>query len=159
MLAASKGDQLEGVFSINPPMILRDRRAPLVPAIVQWNGAMRQLGFADGHFQRSNDDTESPDINYEVDYLTGVREVRRTSEACRKRLGAVTAPALIVQSDADPLVQPNGAGTILARLGSDDKLVVELPFDRHVIVRGEHCETVFETVYQFVQRVSQLIPV
>ncbi len=158
LLAARHAGEIDGVFSINAPMRLRDRRAPLVPAIVRWNGAMRMLGLCDGHVQRSNSDTESPDINYELDYLTGIREVRRAMDACRKSLSAVTAPALIIQADADPLVGPDGAKALVARLGSKIKVFSELPFDRHVIVRGDGCEAIFEKVNQFVQRVGQLTP-
>ena len=152
LLAARQGDDIDGVFSINAPLKLRDRRAPLVSAIVQWNGALRQLGLSDRHYARSNDDTESPDINYGVDYLMGIRELRRAADACRKRLGEVTAPALIIQSDADPLVAPDSGKTLLAGLGSQEKVLSELPFDRHVIIRGDGSQGVFEAVYQFVER-------
>ncbi len=155
LLAARQGDDIDGVFSINAPLKLRDRRAPLVSAIVQWNGALRQLGLSDRHSTRSNDDTESPDINYGVDYLMGIRELRRAADACRKRLGEVTAPALIIQSDADPLVAPDSGKTLLVGLGSQEKVLSELPFDRHVIIRGDGCQGVFEAVYRFVERVGE----
>ncbi|MHC4413822.1 MAG: alpha/beta fold hydrolase [Planctomycetota bacterium] len=155
LLAARRAGGIDGIFSINAPVKLRDRRAPLVPAIVQWNGALRHLGLSDGYYHRLNDDTESPDINYGVDYLTGIRELRRAADACRKRLRDVTAPALIIQSDGDPLIGSESGRALLNRLGSKDKVLSELAFDRHVIIRGDDSETVFETIGRFVRRVAE----
>ncbi|MHC4480869.1 MAG: alpha/beta fold hydrolase, partial [Planctomycetota bacterium] len=91
VLAARMRESIDGVFSINAPVKLRDRRAPLVGPLVRWNGAMRVLGLADDHYRLSNEDTESPDTNYGFDYLRGIREVRRVGRACLRALGEVTA--------------------------------------------------------------------
>ena len=66
----------------------------------------------------------------------------------------MTAPALIIQSTKDPLVGPDGAAALMERLGGRDKVLVALPFDRHVIVRGEGSEKVFDTVGRFVMRIA-----
>ena len=66
----------------------------------------------------------------------------------------VTVPALVIQADADPLVVPDSGRRLLAGLGSQDKLLVELPFDRHLIVLEEGSEAVFEAVAKFVLRVA-----
>lgn len=154
LLAARDGLDLAGVFSINAPVKLNDRRVPLIGPLVRWNGAMRQLGLVNGHYQISNEGTESPDINYGTDYLRGIREVRRAASACRRRLERITAPTLVVQSDADPLVAPAAGRRLLSELRCEDKVLIELPFDRHVIVRGEGSETVFEVLRRFIARVA-----
>ncbi len=154
LLAARQGKALDGVFSINAPLKIADRRMPLIGPLLRWNGLMRRLGLGDGHYQLSNKDTESPDINYGTDYLRGVRELRRAADACRRELGGVTVPALVIQADADPLVVPDSGRRLLARLGSQDKLLIELPFDRHMIVLDEGSEAVFEAVAKFVHRVA-----
>lgn len=151
LLAARRPEGVDAVFSINAPMKIRDFRAPLVPAIVRLNGAMRRLGLANGHYRRSNDRTESPDINYEVDYLVGVRELRRAVRACRKSLPQVTAPALIIQAEGDPLVGPKSATVLERRLGSRVKMLSRLESDRHVIVRGDGSEGVFDAIADFIR--------
>ena len=152
ILAAGRQDRADGVFAINAPFILRDRRASFVPAVLRWKGALRFLGLADGHYRMPNH-SENPEINYETDYLQGVHELRRANDTCIRRLGEVKAQALLVQSDADPVVAPAGARKALERLGSARKKLVELPFDRHVVVRGDGSRALFETVWRFIERV------
>ncbi|MHC4429158.1 MAG: alpha/beta fold hydrolase [Planctomycetota bacterium] len=153
LLAAGRPDHVDGVFSINAPFILRDRRMPLVPALLQWNGAMRALRLADGHYRMLND-SECPEINYETHYLLGVQQLRVATERCRRRLGEIRAQVLLVQSDADPVVSPAGARKALGRIKAVRKKLVELPFDRHVVVFGDGSRAVFETVWRFIERVQ-----
>ncbi len=156
LLAASLGSGVVGTFAINPPMGLRDRRASLVGPLVRFNGALRRLHLSNGHYQRLNDDTESPDINYRRDFLAGIREVRAVSQVCWRRLREVTAPTLLLQSDRDPLVTSEATRRALRRLGAADRSLETLPFDRHVIVRGEGSERVCGLVGDFVERISRV---
>ncbi|MHC4991346.1 MAG: alpha/beta fold hydrolase, partial [Planctomycetota bacterium] len=92
MLAASRPETVDGVFSINAPLRLRDLRAPLVPAIVRWDGWMQRLRLRSGHLRRAGHHTETPELNYTRDYLLGVRELRRAIASCRRHLQQVTSP-------------------------------------------------------------------
>jgi len=155
MMAAGQGlKRLDGVFSINAPLRLRDRRASLIPAIVNINGMLRKLGLSNGYLRRPNYDTADPEIDYEVDYLCSVRELGRAVRACRRSLGRVSAPALVVQADADPTVDPISAKLLIKRLGSECKMLARLPFDRHVIVRDSGSEEVFRRVTRFVTQIA-----
>jgi esterase/lipase/1-acyl-sn-glycerol-3-phosphate acyltransferase len=157
VLAARLRDRVDGVFSINAPVKLRDRRAPLVGPLIRWHGAMRRLGLGNGEYRLSNEATESPDINYGFDYLQGIREVRRAGRACLRSVQRVMSPALLIQADADPLVSPAGGRLLLERLGTPDKVLTTLPFDRHLIVRDEGAEAVFSLVARFVKRVGGMV--
>ncbi len=154
LLAARQADTVAGVFAINAPGRLRDRRAPLVGPLVRFNGLLRMLGLSGDYYSISNEGTESPDINYGVDYLRGIRELRRVMKKCNRSLADVHAPALLLQGDRDPLVDPDGGRMILQRLGSEDKLLSTMPFDRHLIIRGEGSEDVFATVGRFLGRIT-----
>ncbi len=154
LLAARHADTVAGVFGINAPGKLRDRRVPLVGPIVRFNGLMRRLGLSRNYYSISNQGTESPDINYGVDYLRGVRELRRAMKACYRGLGDVRAPALLLQGDNDPLVDPDGGRMLLERIGSQDKLLSTMPFERHLVIRGEGSEDVFAAVGRFLDRVT-----
>ena len=156
LLASRQADMVAGVFGINAPGKLRDRRVRLVGPIVRFNGLMRRLGLSGDYFSISNEGTESPDINYGVDYLRGIRELRRAMKACYRGLGDVRAPALLLQGDRDPLVDPDGGRMLLQRLGSEDKLLSTMPFDRHVVIRGEGSEDVFAAIGRFLDRVTAL---
>jgi esterase/lipase/1-acyl-sn-glycerol-3-phosphate acyltransferase len=154
VLAARLRERVDGVFSINAPVKLRDRRAPLVGPLVRWHGAMRLVGLVEGEYRFSNEGTESPDTNYGFDYLRGIREVRRAGRACLRCARQVRAPALIIQGDADPIISPAGGRLLLARLGAQDKVLTTLPFDRHLIVRDDGSEAVFSLVTRFIKRVG-----
>jgi esterase/lipase len=69
-------------------------------------------------------------------------------------LGRVSAPALVVQADADPTVDPISAKLLIKRLGSECKMLARLPFDRHVIVRDAGSEEVFRRVSRFVTQIA-----
>lgn len=155
MMAAGQGlKRLDGVFSINAPVRLRDRRASLIPAIVNFNGMLRKLGLSKGYLRRPNYATSHPETNYEIDYLCSVKELGRAVRACRRSLRLVSAPALVVQGDADPTVDPISAKLLMKRLGSECKMLARLPFDRHVIVRDAGSEEVFRRVTRFVTQIA-----
>ena len=98
--------------------------------------------------------TEDPEINYRVDYVSSIRELRRAARACRSHLARVTAPTLVLQSDHDPLVDPVGGRVLLKRLGARDKVLSTVPSDRHLVIRGPGSDVVFETVARFIARIA-----
>ncbi len=155
-LAATQKGLVDAVFSINGPARLRDWRVATVGAVLAWNQVMKKLGLPlEAYEEISNADTENPDINYAVHYPAGLGQVTKAMAASRKHLSEVTAPALVIQGDHDPIVKPNSGQRIYENLGSQEKLLVEMDFDRHVIVTGEGCEKVFEKVALFLDRLSQ----
>lgn len=156
LLAARQAGVIHGVFGINAPGKLRDRRASLVGPIVGWNSWMRRLRLSGNHYSISNVGTESPEINYGVEYLRGVRELRRAMKVCHRSLGDVKAPVLLLQGNHDPLVDPDGGRMLLRRLGCDDKILSTMSFDRHLIIRGDGSEKVFAAVDRFVKRIADL---
>lgn len=147
-------DPPAGVFCVNAPMRLRDLRAPAVSLMVGWKGLLRRLGISDGYLTRDNSQTESPDLNYTIDYLRGVRELRRAMNGSREQLGRITSPALIVQADGDPLIHPDSARIIAAGVRSQDKTLVDVSADRHIIVNGEDSGELFRTIGEFVDRIA-----
>ena len=74
--------------------------------------------------------------------------------ACRRLLGEITAPALVIQSLSDPVVHSTSARTIVSKIGSAEKDLVELPGDRHVIIRGSDSEPLAETISTFIERIG-----
>jgi esterase/lipase len=83
--------------------------------------------------------------------------VRRAARACLRSVRNSSSPTLLVQADADPIVSPAGGRLLLERLGTPDKVLTTLPFDRHLIVRDEGSEAVFSLVARFVKRVGGMV--
>ena len=152
--AAQNKPHISGVFTINAPIKLTDFRLRFVPLLLKWNTLARSLHLTDHAAMRLNDRTESPDINYMTDYLAGLRELRRAMAACRRRLGEITAPALVIQSCDDPVVCPTSARTIIAKISSTHKDLVEFPGSRHVIIRGRDSTPMAETISAFIQKLT-----
>lgn len=155
-VAANKHRRVDGVFTINSPMRLRDWRSRLVPAITWWNRAVQTARLKTGLYEKiCNRDTENPGINYEQNYLHGTRQLQLLIAACRRHMHEVDAPALIIQGDNDPLVAPVSGQIIYEEIGSERKSLVPVDFDRHVIVRGPGSEQVLDGVCQFVNGIAE----
>ena len=152
LLAARRPNAVDGLFTVNAPIRLRHPMAPLVPAALRLDAALRMVDRARGAPTRTNP-TESPDINYDVDYLWGVRELRAAIRAARRELPRVTAPALLIQSEDDPVVAPRSA-EIMRRGLAGPVTIARISADRHVIVRGDDSERVFDRIARFVERVA-----
>jgi carboxylesterase len=97
--------------------------------------------------------TESPDVNYNKNYLKGVVQLSKMIDACSEQLPKITCPALIIQGDKDPTVNPVSGQMILDAIGSTKKELVMMPFNRHVIIRKENSERVFEKILEFVNSI------
>ncbi len=154
LAASSSATKFDGVFTINAPLKLRDRRAFLSTLAARADAITGRLGLGRRHFFRSNEHTESPDINYKIDYLRGLAELRRAASECRRRLKQITAPALVIQSEADPVVDPTSAEIIHDNVASADRQLVPLPTDRHIVVRGGEFDAIFERIAEFIAHVG-----
>lgn len=150
--AARKHDAIKGLFCINTPLLLQNVKNKLVPGAVTWNEFMELLRMEQGKMgEYVENDSESPDINYSRNYLKGVRELNYLIKACRKSLGDVISPALIVQGMGDPVVIPESGDIIHSEIKSQNKILVKLDRNNHIVVRKEGHEDVFQCVSSFFQ--------
>lgn len=153
LMASGRVRRVDGIVSINAPLRLRDPRAPLVPLIVRTLSTMRKLGITDWRASRRHHG-ESPELSYERDYLGGVREVRRAMAVCRRHMGRVECPTLVIQSRRDPIVASSSAGMIERQIGPDLCEICQVPYDHHLVVRGEGSEEVFARIQEFIMRTA-----
>lgn len=154
LAAARKREKVHGVVVINAALRLADIKARFVPAVTFWNDLLTNLGISGGKKEYVDSPPEFPDTNYTRNYLTGVLELEKLMKECEKSLPKIKAPALIVQGKNDPTVVPKSATIIHDKIISANKKLVELPFERHVIVRGPGKEQVFETVGTFIDELG-----
>jgi esterase/lipase/1-acyl-sn-glycerol-3-phosphate acyltransferase len=148
--AASRFPGLLGVVAINPSLRLVDKASLLVPSLVTVNHLLDTLHLGHARFDHIANQAENPAINYRQNYFNGVHQLGKLIALTHDRLSAVAAPTLIVQGDHDPVVEPRGAETVRAALGSEEKELAMMAFDRHVIVRGPGSEVVLKRVGDFV---------
>ncbi len=152
-LAARVADAA-GVFAVSPPLRLKDFSTRLVPAVDVWNRLMKKVRLDDAQMEYVENHPENPHINYLRIPITGVRELERFFDALEPKLAAIKVPALIVQGQGDPVVNPKGSLRVFQRLGSEDKAYVLLSLNRHGIVRGEGAERVHRAVWEFIERLD-----
>lgn len=152
--AARKPHAAQGVFCINAPLILEDIKTRLVPASLAWNELLERFHISSGKLEFVDNEPENPEINYTLNYVKGLRELDHLISECRKNLEHVTDPALVISSKDDPVVNPKSADIIFSTICSEKKDLASMDFDRHVIVRREGCERVFEKVYEFIKSVT-----
>ena len=149
---ASRIESVAAVFAVSAPMRLRDLAARFAPAMDTWN---RLMSFAHKGAPRKEfvqNRSENPHINYLRNPIAGVRELERLMDALEEKLPRVQIPALVLQSNGDPVVDPRGSRRIFELLGSEDKQYVLFNFDRHGILMKEGSERVHKTIGDFVAR-------
>jgi esterase/lipase len=143
-------DDVAGVFAVCPPMQLQDFSARFVPAMDVWNRIMQrvQLNGAAKAFVENR--PENPQINYSRNPIGGIRELERLMSSLQPKLSSVTAPALVIQSSGDPVVDPKGSRRVFEQLGSEDKQYTVFHFDRHGILLGNGAGRVHRVIGDFV---------
>ena len=141
-----------GVFAICPPMRLQDISTRLVPAVDVWNKLMKRVRLEEARVTFVENHPEFPEINYLRNPVSGVRELERLMDAIQPRLAGITAPALVIQAQSDPVVHPKGCVQVYEALGSESKSYLVCNFNRHGIIRGSGAETVHQAVWDFIAR-------
>ncbi len=158
LLAARRREDIRGVFAINSPCSLKYIKARLVPAVTVWNELLERFNVGVGRQEYVESQPENPAINYNRISLRALHELDLMMVECRANLKNVMCPAMVLHGKQDPRVEIGSSEKIFAGIASTDKKLVDLDFDRHVIVRGEGSEQVFGQIEQFVRRITSSIP-
>ena len=66
-------------------------------------------------------ESEHPEINYKMDYLTSIGELKNLIDLVNEKLHYITEPTLIIQADEDPVVDPKSADIIYETIASNIK--------------------------------------
>ncbi len=149
--AARKKAAVDSIVCIDTPLILMNRHAcTIAPAALGWNRMMRRMGLGTTVSESIENVSETPDINYPVHYLEGVREFCSLIAVCRDHLAEVEQPCLIIHGNADPVADPESAEVIYKHIASAIKKKVAVEADYHNLVQKEGREKIFEEVLHFI---------
>ena len=85
--------------------------------------------------------------------IRALYELGRLVDNLKKRLPEVRCPVLILQSDSDPIVEPDSALLLQKALGSTDKRIVMVPSKRHGILYNNVGET-WKEIFAFVEKLE-----
>ncbi|MDY6903254.1 MAG: alpha/beta fold hydrolase [Thermodesulfobacteriota bacterium] len=148
---ATRVNGLAGIFAIAPPLQLQEFASRFVPVVNMWNNAMQR--FNAGKHQRPfvKSKPENPHINYLRNPIAGVHELERLMERTLSNLSKIQISTLIIQSHADPTVNPGGSRKIFEKIAAKDKEYLLLNYDRHGIINGEGSVRVYRAIDDFIR--------
>jgi esterase/lipase len=142
-----------GVFALCPPLTLRNYSTKFMPGIDVWNRIQNKIKRGEHKNQFIEFPHGNPHVNYPMNPVAGVKEVGDYLESIEKGYAAINQPALIIQADKNPVVNPKGSQQLYESIGSSDKEFCLLNYDRHILVNGEGAEKVFQKIGAFVGNV------
>jgi esterase/lipase/1-acyl-sn-glycerol-3-phosphate acyltransferase len=155
--AASRIRAVKGVFAVSPPMQLQDFSARFIPAMDIWNRLMRRVHSNGARKEFIANQPENPHINYVRNPIAGIRELERLMDYVESRLKEVRVPAVVVQSVADPVVDPRGSRRVFDRIGSKEKKFILFNLHRHGILLGPGCEQVYRVIGNFLNDIRESV--
>jgi esterase/lipase/1-acyl-sn-glycerol-3-phosphate acyltransferase len=149
---AARDPSIAGVFAVCPPLRLHHLFSKLVPTVNGLNRLLEKIQIGGIKKEFLENKPEHPEINYLRNPISGIRELERLMRYTHSKLSNIEMPALVVQSQGDPVVDPKGSKEIFEHLGSSDKSYLLLNFLRHGILLGEGSGLVHEAIGAFVDR-------
>ncbi len=150
-VASEEPPDLACVAAIGVPLRFRDRRMVFVPLVNRINKLTQWLPSFEGVMPFRDNQSEHPDINYKSIPLHGLYQLRQMAEDVERRLPTVSCPLLIMQSDDDPVVDPESADIINNTVASEDRRLVMVKSNRHGILADDIGGTQ-DTVQKFLNR-------
>ncbi|GAB6190694.1 alpha/beta fold hydrolase [Desulfocastanea catecholica] len=150
---AARVSNVAGVFALSPPLALRNYSTKFMPGIDVWNRIQNKIKRGEHNNQFIEFPHGNAHVNYPMNPVAGVKEVGDYLESIEKGYAAINQPALIIQADKNPVVNPKGSQQLYESIGSSDKEFCLLNFDRHILVNGEGAEKVFQKIGSFVGNV------
>ncbi|HEY4743180.1 MAG TPA: alpha/beta fold hydrolase [Desulfuromonadaceae bacterium] len=153
---AARLEEVAGVFAVCPPMRLQDLSSRFAPTVAAWNRIMDFMHLHAGKREFVQITPEHPEINYSRIPVAGLAELERFMKELEPRLAALRVPALIVQSQGDPVVDPEGTQELFEQIGSEEKRYRLFDFERHGILLGSGAEQVHGAIGEFVRQIRRV---
>lgn len=152
--AVVRNGDVAGVVAVCPPLRLQDFSSRLAPSLGVWNRLLGAMHIEKGKLEFLELSPEHPEINYHRLPVAGLAAMEKFMGELAERLTEITAPALIVQSRHDPVVDPDGTRQLYNRLGSTRKEYLLVESARHGILLGEGAEVVYAAIGRFLHKIG-----
>jgi len=151
--SAKKPDKFKGVISISAPLKLNDMRAHFSGAITMYNHILDRFHIGKGKMDFVPNDPENRHINYFRNPVSGTNQLGKLMDIVNRMLSKITIPALLIQGDKDPTVNPESAGKIYKKISSRNKNLVIIRSDKHGIIRDDKLKEVSDHVIEFLNEI------
>ena len=133
-----------GVVAINPYV-----RNPIFAFLPVVRRIRRRVRGVINDIKREGQD----ELGYEYLPVAGIAQLDRLMDAVQTELPDVNCPVRVFLSDVDHVVPKGTARWAFARLGSEDKELIELHDSYHVATLDNDAEVIFRGTHEFVARV------
>lgn len=162
LLLASR-EAVDGVVAMSTPLEIKDWRTPLFPLLGLFvkvvskgypppqEDPFQQRVLAE---QRRRGEEPIGHISYREWVVPAVQQLLKMLHEVRRGLPRVTAPALLIHSQADNVVPLENLYRIHERIGSQEKDIVILQHSDHCVTEDAEHPAVFEAITHFVVRHS-----
>ncbi len=142
------------MVAVCPPLRLQDFSSRFAPSLDIWNRLMTAVHYKKGKREFLEINPEHPDINYNRLPVTGLVALEQFMSELEEKLPDITTPALIIQSQGDPIVDPQGSRRLFERLASPRKEYRLFDLARHGILMGEGADKVHTAIGEFIGKTS-----
>ncbi len=151
--AAARNRDVAGVVAVSPPLKLQDFIARMAPSLNVWNRMMAAVHLQKGRREFVKIEPEHPGINYHRLPIAGLTAMEVFMKELEELVPAIMTPALLIQSERDPVVDPDGTRRLFDRLGSKSKEYRLFDFKRHGILMGEGADKVHSEIGKFIEMI------
>ncbi len=140
-LLARNQPEVKGVVSIGTPIYLQNKQSRL---------AFIAKYFIDYTTASSLTDEEKL-YYYDKRAVAAVAELYSAMNKYKRNLNKITQPVLILQATHDSTVEPVSAEIINSKLASANKKIMNYDEDKHVIIKSNSKEKIFNDILAFLQ--------
>ncbi|MFH0976976.1 MAG: alpha/beta fold hydrolase [Spirochaetota bacterium] len=149
--AANHQDDFNCAISICAPLKLANIASNFASSVVKWNKLLKKANIKKGKFEFVENEPQNPHINYFKNPVNGIWELEKLMKMVEKNLANLQIPALVIQSNNDPVVNPESGREIFNKIGSEDKEYVTINSDNHVIIMGDDTNKVNPAIEGFLK--------
>ena len=116
LAAAARPPGLDAVVSVSAPLKFRNRNLAFVPLVHGANRLVRWMSSLEGVYPFRANDSEHPTINYHHIPIRALYELTRMVAELQRTLPEVRCPVLVLQGDADTVVDAKSAAMLIKGL-------------------------------------------
>ena len=153
LAAAAPQPGVDAVVAVCAPLKFRNRNLVFVPLVHGANRLVRWMSSLEGVYPFRANDSEHPAINYHHIPIRGLYELTRMVAELQRVLPEVRCPTLVLQGDADPVVDPKSAARLAAGLSNARAEVQMVKSARHGILY-ENIDDTQERIIEFLERLE-----
>jgi len=150
----ARNRNIAGVVAVCPPLRLQDFSSRYAPSLDIWNRLMDAVHYQKGKREFVEIKPEHPGTNYHRLPVAALTAMEQFMGELETRLADITTPALIIQSQGDPVVDPDGSRLLFKQLGSPQKEYRLIDSARHGILVGEGAFEVHSMIGEFIERIG-----